>query len=202
MLSLPFMAMAQSDWQVPEAKKQQVEVAEPKHGKTLDPKYAAGAVQLVDGKVEWDYTIKVPGRSADELFNRVQEVFGELTKEEGQRDDSRITAVNKAEHIVATYFDEELVFSKKALAKDFCYFRYTIIATAANGELNLRFCRISYVYDVGRETEFTATAQEMITDDIAMNKKQTKLFPTYGKFRRKTIDRKDEMFHTIESMVK
>ena len=35
-----------------------------------------------------------------------------------------------------------------------------------------------------------------------MNKKNTKLYPRTGKFRRKTIDRKDFLFNKIESLLK
>lgn len=200
MLTLSMSAMAQSDWQLPESK-QQVEV-KAKQKKTLDPKYGAGTVPTIDGKVEWEYSIKAPGRSDDALMQLAQDAIEALTKQECQGEESRITAVNKSEHIVASYLDEEMVFSSKALSRDFCRFRYTLIATTKPGEVSLRLCRISYIYDVGRKSEYTASAQEMITDEIALNKKHTKLYPTYGKFRRKTIDRKDDVFTFIESKIK
>ena len=37
---------------------------------------------------------------------------------------------------------------------------------------------------------------------MALNKKQTKLARTYGKFRRKTIDRKDFIFSKFEELLK
>ena len=44
-------------------------------------------------------------------------------------------------------------------------------------------------------------AEEWITDDNALNRKKTRLLPLSAKFRRKTIDRKDQIFDTIEKMV-
>ena len=40
-------------------------------------------------------------------------------------------------------------------------------------------------------------ADEWITDKYALNKKKTKLLKGSGKFRRKTIDRKDNIFGKI-----
>jgi colicin import membrane protein len=45
-------------------------------------------------------------------------------------------------------------------------------------------------------------AEEWITDEYAVNKKNTKLYPVSAKFRRKTIDRKDQIFETIRNVLK
>ena len=45
------------------------------------------------------------------------------------------------------------------------------------------------------------SAEEWITDDNAVNKKNTRLYPGTAKFRRKTIDRKDMLFETIKNML-
>jgi colicin import membrane protein len=42
-------------------------------------------------------------------------------------------------------------------------------------------------------------AEEWITDQYALNKKGTKLSRISGKFRRKTIDRKDNIFERIDA---
>ena len=44
--------------------------------------------------------------------------------------------------------------------------------------------------------------EELITDHYAVNKKRTRLFPHYGKFRRHTIDLKNELFNTIANATK
>ena len=61
--------------------------------------------------------------------------------------------------------------------------------------------RIHYFYDENRKPE-RFKAEGWITDDYAVNKKNTKLFPGSGKFRRKTIDRKDFIFDKFESLLK
>lgn len=209
LLAVPSFALAQSEWEIPDAQKPKVEqkakvkesTSETK-AKGIDPKYGIGQVPLVDGKVEWSYNIKLPNVGIDDIYNRAIEAITALTKQENQSDKSRLTAVNKHEHIVAAYIDEEMVFASSFLSKDFTNFRYTFIATAKPGELELRLCRISFAYEMNRPTGKVYTAEELLPDAVAMNKKQTKFYPMNGKFRRTAIDRKDEIFTFIEDNVK
>jgi hypothetical protein len=53
---------------------------------------------------------------------------------------------------------------------------------------------IRYLYDENRNGGERYSAEELITDEECMNKDKTKLLKTIGKFRRKTIDLKDELF--------
>lgn len=62
-------------------------------------------------------------------------------------------------------------------------------------------CRIHYLYEENRKPQ-RLKAEEWITDDLAVNKKNTKLYPVSAKFRRKTIDRKDFIFNKFESLLK
>ena len=57
---------------------------------------------------------------------------------------------------------------------------------------------MSYKYDIGRTEEQSYTAEEMISDTQAINKKGTKMFRTNGKFRTGTIDRVAELFMLFE----
>lgn len=222
LLFVPYLAMAQSEWELPEsAKAKQTEkqkkvksdvdkqktdnkaqkAAKPLKMK-IDAKYAAGTVPEVDGKVTFEETIKVPGMSADVLYDRVLNAITDITKEPKQHDNSRISAVNKHEHIVAASLTEEMIFSHGALAKDFTDFKYTLIATCHDGSVDLKLFRISYEYEKERETHAVFTAEDWITDKEALNKKGTNLYRGNGKFRKKTIDRKDEVFAFIKSRIK
>ena len=60
---------------------------------------------------------------------------------------------------------------------------------------------IRYLYEEERAPQ-RLSAEEWITDKEAVNKKNTKLLPLSGKFRRKTIDRKDYLFNKFESLLK
>ena len=58
--------------------------------------------------------------------------------------------------------------------------------------------RISYRYDEERLKQ-VYKAEEWITDKYGLTKKQDKLSKYSGKFRRKTIDRKDYIFDKIKA---
>ena len=49
--------------------------------------------------------------------------------------------------------------------------------------------------------QFHYSAEEWITDKYCVNKKHTKLLPVSGKFRRKTIDRKDYLFNRFNTIL-
>ena len=57
--------------------------------------------------------------------------------------------------------------------------------------------RIRYWYDENRDGGDKYTAEEWITDDMALNKKKTKLAAICGKFRRENIDLKDQFFSRL-----
>ncbi len=61
--------------------------------------------------------------------------------------------------------------------------------------------RIIYLYEEER-SPMTFKAEESIIDRYGLNKKQTKLSKAYGKFRRKTIDRKDYLFRKFAELLK
>ena len=199
---LPYVGMAQSGWEIPDMEKKTEKKAperskEKKEKTSIDPKYGIGAIPTVDGKVEWNITIPVKGKTAEEIFNKALETVSKATKDKGQSGKSRITAVNRTENIIAAHFDEEMVFSNSTFAKDFAEFRYTLIITCKDAEEQVSLCRISYKYNVGRAEEEIMSAEEIITDENAINKKKTRFYKMHGKFRKKTIDRVEEVFDML-----
>ena len=60
--------------------------------------------------------------------------------------------------------------------------------------------RIVYIYDEERNPT-TYKAEEWINDKYGLNKKQTKLSRVSGKFRSKTIDRKDYLFEKLQEFM-
>ena len=64
--------------------------------------------------------------------------------------------------------------------------------------------RINYAYELDRDdtSAMQTNAEEWITDKYAVNKARTKLLRHTGKFRQKTIDRKDEIFQNIKNALK
>ena len=70
-----------------------------------------------------------------------------------------------------------------------------------DGRLKVELGRIKYIYGEEGSKIFTYKAEEWITDKLAMNKKGTRLYRVSGKFRRRTIDRKDELFSEIRELL-
>ena len=203
---LPMAALAQNNvWEIPDEdtqeqtqKAQKQEVAKPQE----DPKYLAGSVPEVDGHVVFTLDKDVPGMSADSIYNKVYHIFEAVVKEgrtSGLTPESRIAAVNKGEHTVAARINEWLVFTNNFISLDRTEFTYTLIAQATDQHIKVTMERISYAYETNRSNGgMKVSADKWITDKYAMNKKGTKLYKGSGKFRKKTIDRKDNIFGRIE----
>lgn len=200
---LPLVGMAQSNWEIPTENTQQVQKKKKalieKNPANEDPKYLVGAVPMENGKVVFTLDYDIEGMSAEHIYNNMYRALQAMTQEENQFKSSKIALVNKEEHIIAARFKEWLVFQNTLLSLDRTVFNYTIIATCTDGHVNVSLCRISYEYEKEREgTEgLETTAEEWITDEYALTKKKNRLAKYTGKFRRKTIDRKDEIFSTI-----
>ena len=161
-----------------------------------DPKYLAGAVTLTDGKVTFSKEIKAPGLSQDAIFNQLLEWAQERFKPDGKLN-SFVAYTNKDKGEIAVQAEEYVVFSSSALSLDRTRIYYQLFIYAKEGICDLEMTRIRYWYDEARDGGERYTAEEWITDDMALNKKQTKLAPICGKFRRETIDLKDQLFQQV-----
>lgn len=209
MLLCPTLSFAQNTWEVPT---QKTEVRDTTKRKALfetkkkveDPKYLSGAVPVVDGKVTFTLDMDVKGKTAQEIYDILYGVLDNMTKEENQFKESKIAIVNKGEHTIAARYKEWLVFRNSALSLDHTVFNYTIIAQATDGHVNVKLFRISYQYELERGINdgIEVVAEEWITDEQGLNKKKDKLAKYSGKFRKKTIDRKDNIFETITNALR
>lgn len=201
---VPMLGMAQSNvWEIPDQPQQQAKVVKKKEAAPkVDPKYLAGAVPEVNGEVVFTLDKDVPGMSAGSIYDKLYAVVSEIVDEgkgSGLQPQARIAAVNKAEHTIAARVKEWLVFTSNFISLDRTEFNYTLIARAKDGHVNMTMERISYAYEMNRKdaSGMMEKAENWITDKHALNKKQTKLSPLSGKFRRKTIDRKDNIFQRV-----
>lgn len=162
---------------------------------------AKNAVPVVNGKVEWTTVIKVPGKSADELFKMTEEYLKSLTSDKLELEGSKVAYTKPAQHNIVATVHEWLVFRSSALALDRTEFFYVLDATCSKGQVKLSMNRLRYKYDVQGKVE-NYKAEDWITDKEAVNKKRTRLYPISGKFRKKTIDRKNEIFETLAEALK
>ena len=195
---VPLTMWAQDNtWERPEVEEE--EKTEQKSNK-VDPKYLRGAVPLVDGKVVFAKTINAPGKSAKQIFDIVHNYLQKMTKEKNQID-SRLVIDDPEKYEVAGSYDEWLVFKSIAIYLDQTRFRYVLSVKCDDGKAEVTMSRIRYLYEENRNPQHYK-AEDWITDDEAVNKKNTRLYPNSGKFRRKTIDRKDFIFNKLETLLK
>ena len=167
-----------------------------------DPKYLEGAVTTDEnGKVCFEMTTDANGKSAQQIYNIVYQYMGQLTLGENNIA-SRVALVNPSEHIIANAMDEWLVFSTSFISLDRTEFKYNLIATIKDNYLKLTLSRINYSYEADRSTGFKEPAEKVIIDKVALNKKKNDLAKIFGKFRKGTIDRKDQIFNELSTLVK
>ena len=160
-----------------------------------DAKYLAdGAVPEVNGKVCWQTTIKAPGKSAQQIYDILLKQMEKMVNEPNQIANSAVAIKDADKHELGAVFHEWLVFKNTTLSLDRTQLNFQLIVKCDNEQAEVKITHISYNYDIERKPVRYA-AEEWITDEEALNKKQTKLLPRSGKFRVKTIDRVEEIFN-------
>jgi colicin import membrane protein len=192
LMCLPLGLAAQNTWEMPEETAGNI---------NPDQKYLAGAVPVVDGKVTFHTVIDAPGKSADQVFDIVRKYMVKMTTEGNQLEQSRIVIADSVKHEVVGSYQEWLVFKSTALVLDRTRMMYNIIANCEDGKADITMTRIYYLYEEERDPQ-TFKAEEWITDEEGLTRKGNKLSRVSGKFRRKTIDRKDYLFNKFKSLLK
>lgn len=194
-----------SGWVIPTATKKETPkpTAQVNGAKLKEaPKYLEGAITFDEqGKIVFDTEIEAPGKSAAQLYDLVFDYMSGLTQDKESKA-SRMALVNKDEHIIVNTMDEWLVFSNSFIALDRTECKYNLIAKITDGKVSLSINHINYTYEEGRQTGFKLPAEEVIIDKVALTKKKNDLARIFGKFRKKTIDRKDQIFSEIAALVK
>lgn len=194
---MPLTMWAQDNtWELPEQEQEEVKAEK----ENPDQKYLLGAVPVVDGKVVFSKTIEAPGKSASQIYGILKQYMEKLTKESNQIH-SQLLVADDSKHELGGSYEEWLVFKKTLLQLDQTRFLYVLEANCSDGKADVTLSRIRYLYDENRTPQHLK-AEEWITDKEAVNKKGTKLLPITGKFRRKTIDRKDFLFNKFETLLK
>ena len=165
-----------------------------------DIRYMAGAVPEVNGKVVLTRTVEVPaGLTQQEVMNRVDAWLVRCTKDERMHYNQRLpkAADNELQHS----YSMELTFSKSFLAHDFAELAYVLAVRYEGGQLIMEMSHINYKYNENNKLN-KYTAEEMIVDKYALNKKKTKLIFGFKKFRMKTIDLLDELQISLQNEFK
>ncbi len=194
LICLPMIGMAQNVWEMPKAAR---------NGKAYNPdaKYLTGAVPVVDGRVQFDTTIVAPDKTARQIYDIILPYLTEMTTEEGQFEQSRITQADTVAYEIAGSYQEWLVFVNKPLNLDRTRLFYTLFVKCSDGKADVTLTRIYYLYDEERDPQ-NLRAEEWITDEHGLKRNKNKLSRVSGKFRRKTIDRKDYIFNQLADLLK
>lgn len=204
---LPLAVSAQSEWTIPESAKKADETTaavakEEKKSNKKDPKYLKGAAPLVNGEVQWTLDLDIPGQKAEQIYNRMYEYLEGLTKEENQLTGSQIALVSKKENSFVTSIKEWQIYKQNAISIDRSITSYKIFTFCKDNHLTLTISRISFDYSENVSHGVVYKAEEWISDEKALNKKGTRIYPGSSKFRRKMIDRKDQIFNEVKALWK
>lgn len=160
-----------------------------------DEKYLAGAVTVNDaGYVEFTKNYTVKNKSQAEIFHLLKEYTQrEIVEGENHLEQARITEADSLKGVIAASMEEYLYFKRKAWTMDRVRFYYQLVYEVTDGGFKVTMRNLHYLYDdVPAPSDYRA--ENWITDEAALNKSKTKLTRVSGKFRKFTIDRKDEIF--------
>ncbi len=165
-----------------------------------DNKYMVGAVPEVNGKIVLTRTVEVPaGLTQQEVMNRVDTWLARCSKDERMHFTQRLP--KPADNELQQTYSLELTFSKSFLSHDFAELAYVLAVRHTGNQLVMEMSHIYYKYNENNKQN-KYTAEEMISDKYALNKKKTKLVFGYKKFRMKTIDFMDELQTSLQNEFK
>ena len=141
--------------------------------------------------------------TAKEIYDVMLGFLQKMSKGEKQTEKSRVAAINEEEHQIGARFVEKLVFQNTSLVLDQAEFAYHLLVYCIDGRCEVVMKNMSYIYEADRSGGGQFPAEDMLSDDVALNKKKDG-FRVGGikKFRMKTIDRKDEIFAQIARTLK
>lgn len=162
-----------------------------------DSKYLSGAVPEVNGMVTFKKSFNVSGKSGQEVKNVMKQFVAQLVDNSIPAPGNYARIMEDNDESIVARVCEWMVFVKKPLVLDRTRFRYQIEVAVKDSHVDMTIQQLTYYY--GENTENgeggeLIKAEEWITDKEALNKAKTKLYPKSGKFRRKTVDRMEEIF--------
>ena len=176
-------------------------------GKMEASAYMQGAVPEVNGKVEFNENFSAPGKTKDQIFQKVLSWANLRFMPETERgvwnDDnyyknnefSKVVSADKSTGVIVCQADENIVFTNKTLAKDYTRVNYTLTVRVKDNGGEVTMNSIIYTYNLTENLERIA-AEDWITDKEAISKKGG-LLKGAARFRIKTVDLKNELVKEI-----
>ena len=157
--------------------------------------YTAGAVPVINGKVTFETEIPAKGLTAAQVEERMNAWIAERYVKPTVISVQRFESGKQGTTIIKG--EEYIVFKSTALVLSRARMYYYLTLTAKDGGCSFHLSRITYWYDDEDEKGgVKMIAENWITDDNAFNKNgELKKFE--GKFRRKTIDLKEQLIDEL-----
>lgn len=160
-----------------------------------DSKYLKGAVPEVEGKVVFTKSIPVKNAISDEQLYTLMDKWAKDKYTEKGDLKNRVLLSDPDSKSIACGGEEYLEFKRSALVLDRAKMIYQLILEIKNGTCDVTMRGIRYDYADSKKLQ---PAEEMITDEYALNKKGDKLNRYYDKFREHTIDSVYSIFKSID----
>lgn len=163
-----------------------------------ESKYLKGAVPVENGYVVFRQHFNCTGKTQEDIRTALVEYVKEqIVKGPNALPQARITDEGDSTGYVAASIEETLYFRRSALVTHSTRFFYQLVITPHEGSFDIEMRRLHYIYEEAANAGFQVpdfSAEEWITDEQALNRKGQLNRLAGKKFRRFTIDRKDEIF--------
>lgn len=158
-----------------------------------------GAVPSVGGKVVFSDSVAIiQGYSAQQVNSIVRTwIDGYLKGNKGPKNKVVVDKDGRIDAIAQT----DIVFTDNSFSYDKASMNFVLSLNSTADKCSIAISRITYNYNDGDGMELIV-AEDYITDDNAVNKKRTRLYPITGKFRRKTIDTVEDIFSSFRDAMK
>ena len=160
-----------------------------------DSKYLAGAIPMEDGKVVFADEIEMvpPLFSAKHIYeDMLRWASQRFSKDEAKENWGGILKEDPEKLSIDCIGQEYITFSKSSFSLDRAMIQFLLNIRCFPGGFSMRISTISYIYPEGSSNR--RNAEDLITDEHALNKDKTKLIGIAKKFRIKTIDLIDELY--------
>ena len=152
-----------------------------------DKMYLAGAVPEVDGKVVFEKEFIISGVAQDSIYKNAYKWFYDYLKANDNK--SGILSSDKKNGQIVAYSEDAIVFSSKALHQDYTFILFNLVITCKQEKLGIRIEQVRFEY-YGR----IKSAEEMISDKEALNKKKTSIYKANKKFRVNAVDYINDLY--------
>ena len=204
-VALPMMMQAQSEGLISRKA--------PKGKADMSVYTAKGAIPEEAGKVVFKDVIAAPGKSKEDIFNKVAQWASHRYEPNTMMGDdyrdanffkniefSKVKEANKQSGKIECQGAEELIFSVKPLAKNYTQAFYLLDLSISDGKVEFMLHTLSFNVDQGEGEFIRMTAEDWITDKECLNKKGD-LRRINGKFRVKTIDMVNQLKKEISESI-